>query len=243
MIHINVFEQIVNMIILFVANIAHNNLPDKELALMRKMDGYIKFAMSYRDMAIIDMAIMHNIKINGNRIEISGKPVYEIYFEFSNDVKENILKFIRIAYARETFNIIDRIWKDLDKDRAMINYPELYWLSQVAMVKKAIVCRKIKESVDSLKEAEHALCLKNLLSSRMEKVLVLWNAAFKSIGVSYKNEILPHEEMIRLRDWKEEAAKLNYSRELTEMQLSMCRVLSWNLQNAPFSKLIKMVEA
>ena len=210
---------------------------------MRKMDGFIKFAMSYTDMAIVNMAIMQNIKINGNRIEIAGKPVYEIYFEFSNDVKQNILKFVRIAYAREIFNVIDMVWNKMNMERAMINYPSFYWLSQIAMVKKAIVCREAKERVDCLESAEYALCLKNLLQSRMEKGLVLWNAAFKSIGVTYKNEMLTHEEMIRLSAWKEEATRLNYSRELTELQLSMCRVLYWNLQNAPFSKVVKMVEA
>ena len=209
---------------------------------MRTMNGFIKFAMSYTDMAIVNMAIMHNIKINGNRIEIAGKPVYEIYFEFPEDIKKNILKFVRIAYARETFNVIDMVWNKMNMERAMINYPSFYWLSQIEMVKKAIVCKEIKERVDFMESAEHVLCLNNLLSNRMEKVLALWNAAFKSIGVSYKNEMLAHEEMIRLRAWKEEATRLNYSRELTELQLSMCRVLYWNLQNVPFSKVVKMVE-
>ena len=91
---------------------------------MRKMEGYTTFNMSYNDMLIVNTAIMDNLRRNGNYIEITGKPVYEVCSGFSEDVKENILKFVRLAYSRETFNIINRIWKDLDKDRAMINYPE-----------------------------------------------------------------------------------------------------------------------
>lgn len=230
------------MIILFVANIA-NNLPDKELALMRRMEGYTRFSMSYNDMAIINMAIMHNIKMNGNKIQIAGKPVYEVYLEFPDDVKENILRFVRLAYAREIFNVIDRVWDRMNMERAMINYPSGYWLSQVAIVKKSILCREIKERVDCLETAEYALCLKNLLTSRMQKVLVLWNAAFKSIGISYKNEMLTHEELIRLRLWKEESKRFKYSRDLSVLQLSMCGVLHFNLQNAPFIEVVKMVEA
>lgn len=210
---------------------------------MRRTIGYTRFSMSYNDMAIINMAIMKNIYWKGDKIEIAGKPVYEVYLEFPDDVKANILKFVRLAYAREVFNVIDRVWDRMKMERSMINYPSGYWLSQVAIVKKSILCREIKERVDCLETAEYALCLKNLLTSRMQKVLVLWNAAFKSIGVTYKNEMLTHEEMIRLSAWKEEATRLNYSRELTELQLSMCRVLYWNLQNAPFSKVVKMVEA
>ena len=210
---------------------------------MRKMDGYTRFSMSYNDMAIINMAIMHNIGWNEKKIEIAGKPVYEVYLEFPDDVKENILKLIRLAYAREVFNVIDLVWDRMKMERPMINYPSGYWLSRIAMVKKAIVCREIKERVDCLETAEYALCLKNLLTSRMQKVLVLWNAAFKSIGISYKNEMLTHEELIRLRLWKEESERFKYSRDLSVLQLSMCGVLHFNLQNAPFIEVVKMVEA
>ena len=210
---------------------------------MRRMEGYTNFSMSYRDMAIVNMAIMENIRWNGNKIEIAGKPVYEVYLEFPDDVKENILKLIRLAYAREVFNVIDRVWDRMKMERSMINYPSGYWLSQVAMVKKPKISKEIKERLDFLEEAEHALCLKNMLPNRMEKVLALWNAAFKSIGISYKNEMITYEEMIRLRAWKEEAARLNYSREVSELQLSMCGILHYNMQNATFLQVIEMVEA
>lgn len=210
---------------------------------MKQTIGYTRFSMSYNDMAIINMAIMKNIYWKGDKIEIAGKPVYEVYLEFPEKVKENILKLIRLAYSREVFNVIDRVWDRMKMERSMINYPSGYWLSRIAMVKKAIVCREIKERVDCLETAEYALCLKNLLTSRMQKVLVLWNAAFKSIGISYKNEMLTHEELIRLRLWKEESERFKYSRDLSVLQLSMCGVLHFNLQNAPFSEVIKMVEA
>ena len=157
---------------------------------MRRTIGYTRFSMSYNDMAIINMAIMKNIYWKGDKIEIAGKPVYEVYLEFPDDVKANILKFVRLAYAREVFNVIDRVWDRMKMERSMINYPSGYWLSQVAMVKKSILCREIKERIDSLEDAEQSLCLKNLLSSRMEKVLALWNTAFKSLGISYKDELL-----------------------------------------------------
>lgn len=208
---------------------------------MRRTIGYTRFSMSYNDMAIINMAIMHNIKMNGNKIQIAGKPIYEVYLEFPDDVKANILKFVRLAYAREVFNVIDRVWDRMKMERSMINYPSGYWLSQVAMVKKSILCREIKERIDSLEDAEQSLCLKNLLSSRMERVLALWNAAFKSLGVSYKDELLTHKELLQLRDWKQASNSLN--RSTLELQLSMCGVLHFNLQNAPFIEVVKMVEA
>ena len=214
-------------------------MPDKELAFMRETIGYTKFSMSYRDMAIVNMAIMKNIYLEGNKIHIAGKPVYEVYLEFQDDAKENMLKFIRIAYAREIFNIIDRIWSRMNMERSMINYPEFYWLPQIAMVKKSIVCKEIKQRVDCLEEAEHALCLKSLLNSRMEKVWALWNTAFKSLGVSYKNEMTP-KEILQIREWKQASTKLD--RSTLELQLSMCGILHYNLQNAPFSEVVKMVE-
>ena len=206
---------------------------------MRETIGYTKFSMSYRDMAIVNMAIMKNIYLEGNKIHIAGKPVYEVYLEFQDDAKENMLKFIRIAYAREIFNIIDRIWSRMNMERSMINYPEFYWLPQIAMVKKSIVCKEIKQRVDCLEEAEHALCLKSLLNSRMEKVWALWNTAFKSLGVSYKNEMTP-KEILQIREWKQASTKLD--RSTLELQLSMCGILHYNLQNAPFSEVVKMVE-
>lgn len=206
---------------------------------MRETIGYTKFSMSYRDMAIVNMAIMKNIYLEGNKIYIAGKPVYEVYLEFQDDAKENMLKFIRIAYAREIFNIIDRIWSRMNMERSMINYPEFYWLPQIAMVKKSIVCKEIKQRVDCLEEAEHALCLKSLLNSRMEKVWALWNTAFKSLGVSYKNEMTP-KEILQIREWKQASTKLD--RSTLELQLSMCGILHYNLQNAPFSEVVKMVE-
>ena len=215
-------------------------MPDKELAFMRETIGYTKFAMSYRDMAIVNMAIMKNIYWNGDKIEIAGKPVYEVCLEFSDDVKENMLKFIRIAYAREIFNIIDRIWSRMNMERSMINYPEFYWLPQIAMVKKSIVCKEIKQRVDCLEEAEHALCLKNLLPNRMEKVLVLWNSAFKSLGVSYTNGMMTPKEILQIREWKQKSTNLD--RSTLELQLAMCGVLHFNLQNALLSEVVKMIE-
>lgn len=208
---------------------------------MKQTIGYTRFSMSYNDMAIINMAIMKNIYWKGDKIEISGKPVYEVYLEFPEKVKENILKLIRLAYSREVFNVIDRVWDRMKMERSMINYPSGYWLSQIAMVKKSILCREIKERIDSLEDAEQSLCLKNLLSSRMERVLALWNAAFKSLGVSYKDELLTHKELLQLRDWKQASNSLN--RSTLELQLSMCGVLHFNLQNAPFIEVVKMVEA
>lgn len=208
---------------------------------MRETIGYTRFSMSYNDMAIVNMAIMHNISWNEKKIEIAGKPVYEVYLEFSDDVKENILKFIRLAYAREVFNVIDRVWDRMKMERSMINYPSGYWLSQVAMVKKSILCREIKERIDSLEEAEQSLCLKNLLPNRMEKALALWNAALKSLGISYKNVMMTPKEILQLREWKQESNSLD--RNTLELQLSMCGVLHFNLQNAPFIEVVKMVEA
>lgn len=208
---------------------------------MQRMEGYTNFSMSYRDMAIVNMAIMENIRWNEKKIEIAGKPVYEVYLEFPDDVKENILKLIRLAYAREVFNVIDRVWDRMKMERSMINYPSGYWLSQVAMVKKSILCRDIKERIESLEEAEQSLCLKNLLPNRMEKVLALWNSALKSLGISYKNEMLTSKELIQIREWKQTSTSLD--RSTLELQLSMCGVLHFNLQNAPFSEVIKMVEA
>ena len=210
---------------------------------MKQTIGYTRFSMSYNDMAIINMAIMENVKRNGSYIEIAGKPVYEFCPRSSKDAKKDILRFVRLAYARETFSVIDMVWNSMKMERAMINYPSFYWLSQISMVKKSIVCREVKERIDFMESTEYSLCLKNLLNNRMEKVLALWNAAFKSIGISYKNEMLTHKDMLRLRLWKEEAARLNYSRELTELQLSMCGVLHYHMQDKPFSEVIKMVEA
>ena len=207
---------------------------------MRETIGYTKFSMSYRDMAIVNMAIMKNIYLEGNKIHIAGKPVYEFNSEVSEDVKENVLRFVRLAYARETFNVIDRVWDRMNMDRSMLNYPQFYWMSQVAMVKKAKISREIKERLDSLERAEHSLCLKNLLTNRMEKVLVIWNSAFKSLGVSYKNEMLTPKEILQIREWKQASTKLD--RSTLELQLSMCGILHYNLQNAPFSEVVKMVE-
>lgn len=209
---------------------------------MRRMEGYTNFSMSYRDMAIVNMAIMENIRWNGNKIEIAGKPVYEVYLEFPDDVKENILKLIRLAYAREAFNVIDRVWDRMKMERSMINYPELYWLSQVAMVKKSTISKEIKERLNCLEEAEQSLCLKNLLPNRMEKVLTLWNAALKSIGISYnKSKMMTPKEILQLREWKQASTSLD--RSTLELQLSMCGILHFNMQNAPFLQVIRMVEA
>lgn len=225
------------MIILFVANIAQQ-LPDKELAFMRKIDGHIKFSMPYRDMAIVNMAIMSNVKRDETYIKIAGKPVYEIYTEVID--KENILKLVRLAYAREVFNVINRVWDRMKMERSMINYPEFYWLPQVAMVKKAKISREIKERIDSLEEAEQSLCLKNMLKNRMEKVLALWNAAFKSLGVSYTNGMMTPKEILQIREWKQKSTNLD--RSTLELQLAMCGVLHFNLQNALFSEVVKMIE-
>lgn len=207
---------------------------------MKQTIGYTKFDMSYRDMAIVNMTIMKNIYWEGNKIHIAGKPVYEVYLEFQDDAKENMLKFIRIAYAREIFNIINRIWSRMNMERSMINYPEFYWLPQIAMVKKSIVCREIKERLDCLEEAEQCLCLKSLPSNRMEKVLALWNAAFKSLGVSYTNGMMTPKEILQIREWKQKSTNLD--RSTLELQLAMCGVLHFNLQNAPFSEVVKMIE-
>ena len=205
---------------------------------MKQTIGYTKFAMSYRDMAIVNMAIMKNIYWEGNKIHIAGKPVYEIYPEVID--KENILKLVRLAYAREVFNVINRVWDRMKMERSMINYPEFYWLSQVAMVKKAKISREIKERIDSLEEDEQSLCLKNMLKNRMEKVLALWNAAFKSLGVSYKNGMMTPKEIFQLREWKQTSTRLD--RSTLELQLSMCGILHYNLQSAQFLQVVKMVE-
>ena len=118
---------------------------------MKQTIGYTRFSMSYNDMAIINMAIMKNIYWKGDKIEIAGKPVYEVYLEFPEKVKENILKLIRLAYSREVFNVIDRVWDRMKMERSMINYPSGYWLSQVAMVKKPKISKEIKERLDSWK--------------------------------------------------------------------------------------------
>ncbi len=207
---------------------------------MRMVEGYINFSMSYRDMEIVNMAIIDNIKVVGNHIEISGKPVYEFYINFSEDVKKNILKFVRLAYARETFNIIDRIWQQMDKDRAMINYPEWYWANEVSSVKKVIVLKEAKKSLDALELAEKELCLKRISDIRMETVLNLLRAGFKSIWIAYRKfRSLPSEDVQQVR----ELAKIKNSRELTELQLCMCGILYFQMQNAEFSEVIKMVEA
>ena len=186
---------------------------------MKQTIGYTKFAMSYRDMAIVNMAIMKNIYLEGNKIHIAGKPVYEVCLESSEDVKKDILRFVRLAYARETFNVIDRVWDRMNMDRPMLNYPQFYWMSQVAMVKKTKISREIKERLDSLERAEHSLCSKNLLTNRMEKVLSLWNAALKSLGISYKNGMMTPKEILQLREWKQASTRLD--RSTLELQLSM----------------------
>lgn len=215
-------------------------MPDKELAFMRETIGYTRFSMSWKDMAIVNMAIMDNVKRDGTYIKIAGKPVYEFCSESSEDVKKDILRFVRLAYARETFNVIDRVWDRMNMERSMLNYPQFYWMLQVAMVKKAKISREIKERLDSLERAEHSLCLKNLLTNRMEKVLSLWNAALKSIGISYKHGMMTPKEILQIREWKQ--ASTNLDRSTLELQLSMCGVLHFNLQNAPFSDVVKMVE-
>lgn len=208
---------------------------------MRQTVGYTRFSMSYNDMAIINMAIMHNINIRGNKIHIAGKPVYEFNSESSEDVKKDILKFLRMAYARETFNVIDCVWDRMKMERSMINYPSGYWLSQVAMVKKPKISKEIKKRLDCLEEAEQSLRLKNLLTNRMEKVLVVWNSALKSLGISYnESRMMTPKEILQIREWKQ--ASTNLDRSTLELQLSMCGVLHFNLQNAPFSQVVKMVE-
>lgn len=207
---------------------------------MRNMNGYIKFSMSYKDMEIINTAIIENIYWNGNQIQIAGKPVYEVYLEFSDDVKENILKFVRLAYARETFNIIDRIWSNLDKERAMINYPEWYWANEVSGVKPLKAFKEAKKSLDALTLAEKELCIKRISNIRMETVLNLLRAGFKSIGIAYRKfNMLTTEDVAKVREY----VKIKNSRELKDLQLSMCGVLHYHMQNAPFSEVIKMVEA
>lgn len=208
---------------------------------MKQTIGYTRFSMSYNDMLIVNMAIMDNINIKGNKIDIAGKPVYEIYPE-ADKVKEDILQLVRLAYAKETFYVIDRIWSMMNMERSMINYPMFYWISQVSMIKSSILCREIKERIDSLEEAEQSLCLKSLISNRMEKVLALWNAALRSLGISYKNVMMTHEELFLLRKWKVDATRLNYTRIQVELQLAMCGVIHFNLHNAPFREIVKMIE-
>ena len=208
---------------------------------MRQTVGYTRFSMSYNDMAIINMAIMHNINIRGKKIHIAGKPVYEFNLESSEDVKKDILRFVRMAYARETFNVIDRVWDRMKMERSMINYPSGYWLSQVDMVKKPKISKEIKKRLDCLEEAEQSLRLKNLMTNRMEKVLVVWNSALKSLGISYnESRMMTPKEILQLREWKQASNRLD--RSTLELQLSMCGVLHFNLQNAPFKEIVKMVE-
>lgn len=204
------------------------------------MDGYIKFNMSYNDMLIVNTAIMYNIKMNGNCIEIVGKPVYELYSELPEDVKENVLKFVRLAYSRETFNIIDRIWEELDKDRAMINYPEWYWANEVSSVEKEILLKEAEKSLSALELAEQELYLKRLSNSQRKISEILLQSGIDSIWIAYKKlGILNHEEVEKVREY----VKIKNSRELTELQLAMCGILHFNLQDKPFSEVIKMVEA
>lgn len=207
---------------------------------MRKMDGYTIFNMSYNDMLIVNMAVMENVRRNGNYIEITGKPVYEVCSGFSEDVKENVLKFVRLAYARETFNCINRIWKDLDKDRAMINYPDWYWATEVARVEKEILLKEAEKSASALELAEQELCLKRIPNSQREISAILLQAGIESIWVAYKKfRMLSSEDVEKVREY----TKIKNSRELKDLQLSMCGVLHYHMQNAPFSEVIKMVEA
>ena len=206
---------------------------------MRKMEGYTTFNMSYNDMLIVNTAIMDNLRRNGNYIEITGKPVYEVCSGFSEDVKENILKFIRLAYSRETFNIINRIWKDLDKDRAMINYPEWYWANEVSRVEKEILLKEAEKSLSALELAEKELCLKRLSNSQREISAILLQAGIESIWVAYKKfRMLSSEDVAKVREY----TKIKNSRELSDLQLSMCGILHYNMQNAPFSEVVRMVE-
>lgn len=207
---------------------------------MRKMDGYTTFNMSYNDMLIVNMAIMDNLRRNGNYIEITGKPVYELCSGFSEDVKENILQLVRLAYARETFNCINRIWKALKKDRAMINYPEWHWANEISRVEKEILLKEAEKSLSALELAEQELCLKRLSNSPKEIALNLLQSGIDSIWVAYRKfNLLTCEDVAKVREY----VKIKNSRELKELQLSMCGVLHFNLQNAPFSEVIKMVEA
>ena len=207
---------------------------------MRKMDGYTRFSMSYNDMLIVNMAVMENVRRNGNYIEIIGKPVYEVCSGFSEDVKENVLKFVRLAYSRETFNIIDRIWEGLDKDRAMLNYPEWYWATEVARVEKEILLKEAEKSLSALELAEQELCLKRISNSQREISAILLQAGIESIWVAYKKfRMLSFEDVEKVREY----TKIKNSRELKNLQLSMCGVLHYHMQDAPFSKLIRMIEA
>lgn len=207
---------------------------------MKKFDGYITFNMSYNDMLIVNMAIMDNLRRNGNYIEIAGKPIYEVCSGFSEDVKENVLKFVRLAYSRETFNCINRIWESLDKDRAMLNYPEWYWATEVARVEKEILLKEAEKSVSALELAEQELCLKRLSNSQREISAILLQAGIESIWVAYRKfNMLTLEDITKVREY----TKIKNSRELTELQLSMCGVLHYNMQDKPFSEIIKMVEA
>lgn len=207
---------------------------------MKKFDGYITFNMSYNDMLIVNMAIMDNLRRNGNYIEIAGKPIYEVCSGFSEDVKENVLKFVRLAYSRETFNCINRIWESLDKDRAMLNYPEWYWATEVARVEKEILLKEAEKSVSALELAEQELCLKRLSNSQREISAILLQAGIESIWVAYRKfNMLTLEDITKVREY----TKIKNSRELTELQLSMCGVLHYHMQDKPFSEIIKMVEA
>lgn len=207
---------------------------------MRKMEGYITINMSYNDMLIVNMAVMENVRRNGNYIEIAGKPVYELCSGFSEDVKENVLKFVRLAYARETFNVIDRIWKALNKDRAMINYPEWYWANEVSRVEKEILLKEAEKSLSALELAEQELCLKRIPNSQMEMGLILMQAGIDSIWVAYRNfNMLTCEDVAKVRQY----TQIKNSRELSELQLSMCGILNYKMQTSPFSAVIKMVEA
>ena len=208
---------------------------------MRETIGYTRFRMSYRDMAMVNMAIMSNVKRDGTYIKIAGKSVYEIYPEVPDKVKENILQLVRLAYARETFYIIDCVWDRMKMERSMINCPSGYWLSQVAMVKKPKISKEIKKRLDCLEEAEQSLRLKNLLTNRMEKVLVVWNSALKSLGILYnESRMMTPKEILQIREWKQ--ASTNLDRSTLELQLSMCGILHYNLQSAPFLQVVKMVE-
>lgn len=206
---------------------------------MRKIDGYITFSMSYNDMLIVNMSIMDNVRRNGNYIEITGKPVYEVCSGFSEDVKENILKFVRLAYSRETFNCINRIWESLDKDRAMLNYPEWYWATEVAKVEKEILLKEAEKSVSQIELAEKELCLKRLSNSQREISAILLQAGIESIWVAYKKfRMLSSEDVAKVREY----TKIKNSRELSDLQLSMCGILHYNMQNALFSEVVRMVE-
>ena len=206
---------------------------------MRKMEGYTIFNMSYNDMLIVNMAIMDNINIKGNKIDIAGKPVYEFCSEFSEDVKVNILKLLRLAYARESFNIINRIWKSLDKDRAMLNYPEWYWANELSALRTLESFKEAKKSVEALELSEKELCIKRIDNIRVEAALNLLRAGYRSIWVAYRRfHMLTSEDVAKVREY----TKIKNSRELSDLQLSMCGILHYNMQNAPFSEVIRMVE-